>query len=649
MTVATLLPEVEHHPTHVMLHIDQLVPTPDNPRHFRVDEAFDALCQSVRKLGILSPLIARPMPHERPKPGREERFDLRAGHRRLEAARRIGLHRVPVIVRDMDDREAMEITVTENLQREDLSPLEESDGVQRLLDVGWSVEEIADRFGKGPQWVARRAKLRGLCGPLRMAMDEPSHWLAAWPAGHLEALAKLAEATQHAVFERLDDAFGQIFGQGIESNGLIPRLADLETWIARGFLHTLAGAPWKLDDETLLPAAGACTACPKRSSCEPLLFDADADPDSKGKAAKDRCLDRECYERKGAALAKRNITSLTVQGQKPVQLIAEKTEWETREELKKKGGVDERGYIAAKANTAGAIQAVVVSGPATGEARWVKPAGKPSSSGSSSRSSVSREVAKPKSLKEKQKGLEKRRRVWAIGHVVERLEAIIDELPTGSPTLRELLDKPVDVVQLACAFGTAWNAESVSHDKGVTYGMLKRPKGLRGGWLLYADLVEKAPRERAEEQLWCHVLRVWVKRMSGQQREFQFDQLYSECERICRMVGWSFVEIRAAAEDAVKTPKSWQAELDAQAAKGSKSKGKRAAASPANAPLNAHTGRPDPALGLLRKGKPSAKKSRPRTSAAAAATRKRPKDQAPAGKPAKKPAKSPRKGKKVPF
>ena len=94
----------------------------------RFDEAeLEALAQSVREKGVLQPLLVRPVEEE------EAAFELIAGERRWRAAQRAGLHRVPVLVRALGDAEAMEIALIENLQREDLSALEEAEAYRRLM------------------------------------------------------------------------------------------------------------------------------------------------------------------------------------------------------------------------------------------------------------------------------------------------------------------------------------------------------------------------------------------------------------------------------------------------------------------------------------------------------------------------------------
>ncbi|MCW6048485.1 ParB/RepB/Spo0J family partition protein, partial [Enterobacter hormaechei subsp. xiangfangensis] len=94
---------------------------------------------SIREKGLLQPLVVRP---------KGEGYELVAGERRLRAAEMAGLKEIPVIIRDLTDQEAMEVALVENLQREDLTPLEEARGYQALLGLGLTQEEVAKRVGK---------------------------------------------------------------------------------------------------------------------------------------------------------------------------------------------------------------------------------------------------------------------------------------------------------------------------------------------------------------------------------------------------------------------------------------------------------------------------------------------------------------------
>jgi len=542
-------PEVMHHPTHVMLHVDQLVPTPDNPRHFHDDEAFRSLAGNIRKLGrILQPLLARPMPGQKPRKDRTEMFDLRAGERRWRAAKAIGMTHVPVIVLDLDDREAMEVTITENLQRQDLTPLEESDGIQRLLAIGWTVESVAERFSKSPRWVAKRAKLRELNAKWRKAIDDPTHWASRWPAANLEVIAPLPEKTQSDVLDELDQDGGQLWDS--PHNDVIPKADALHRWIARQYLDVLSGATWDLGDATLVPKAGACSACPKRASAQPLLFDDDVDAK---KPSGDRCLDKACFAAKGMAQAKRKVAELTVGGKPPVQLLGSASWDPDTKALEKKGAVHASRYSAAKAGSAGAVQAVVVHGESAGEVRWVKPAG--SGGSASSRSSAGKlEPATRMTMAQKRAALNKRRQVWVINAVRDHVQAMLDR-KLGIPlTVMQLAEQEgvEETLRHVCAFGTAWNADNIHHDKSKYVTRHRSSKDF-AGWPAMDEL-EDAKLPDLLESLWRHVLRVFVDRLTN---PYDVPKYVADAERIAQTVYLDFRALVAKAELEIPTPRSW--------------------------------------------------------------------------------------------
>ena len=146
-------------------------------RHFAEDE-LEALAQSVREKGVLQPLLVRPIDEA------EAAFELIAGERRWRAAQRAGLHQVPVLVRAMGDIEALEIALIENLQREDLTALEEAEAYRRLMDqFGRTQSDIAEALGKSRSHVANMLRLLNLPEAVRRRLEEGS-----LSAGHARAL-----------------------------------------------------------------------------------------------------------------------------------------------------------------------------------------------------------------------------------------------------------------------------------------------------------------------------------------------------------------------------------------------------------------------------------------------------------------------------
>jgi len=176
-------------PQERVLRVDQIAPSPWQPR-LRFDDAkLQELSESMRQHGVVEPLVVRP---------REGGFELVAGERRLRAARLCGLDAVPVVVREMDDREALEVTLVENLQREDLSALEEAAAYARLIDeFGATQEEVARRTGKSRPAVANTIRLLQLPEAVREEMRT-----GRLTAGHARALLALDSPVEQTALAR---------------------------------------------------------------------------------------------------------------------------------------------------------------------------------------------------------------------------------------------------------------------------------------------------------------------------------------------------------------------------------------------------------------------------------------------------------------
>jgi ParB family chromosome partitioning protein len=134
-----------------LVDIDLIEPSPYQPRTRFREESLAELAQSIQSTGIVQPLVVRPA---------DSRFQLLAGERRWRAAQRAGLTRVPVVVREVDDQAALEITLVENIQREDLNPVEEARAFERFMsNFHLTQEEVAARTGKDRTTVANAVRL----------------------------------------------------------------------------------------------------------------------------------------------------------------------------------------------------------------------------------------------------------------------------------------------------------------------------------------------------------------------------------------------------------------------------------------------------------------------------------------------------------
>ncbi len=137
--------------------IELLMRNPDQPRRVFADADIDDLAASIREKGVLLPLLVRPAP------GKAGQFQIIAGERRWRAAQKAGLHAVPVIVRDMDDLEVLEVGIIENVQRADLNPIEEARGYKVLIDrFGRTQDALAQVVGKSRPHIANMLRLLGL-------------------------------------------------------------------------------------------------------------------------------------------------------------------------------------------------------------------------------------------------------------------------------------------------------------------------------------------------------------------------------------------------------------------------------------------------------------------------------------------------------
>ena len=132
--------------------IDRIEPNPENPRLLFEESALEELASSIREHGVLQPILVRPA-------GRDQ-YQVVAGERRWRAARLAGLLTIPALIEELDDDDALEIAVIENLQREDLSPLEEATIYEKMVtEHGYSIRKLAQKLGKDKGYLENRLRL----------------------------------------------------------------------------------------------------------------------------------------------------------------------------------------------------------------------------------------------------------------------------------------------------------------------------------------------------------------------------------------------------------------------------------------------------------------------------------------------------------
>ena len=167
----------------VSLRLSEIDPNRDQPRRRFNEEALNELAESIKSVGVIQPILVH-------KSGR--RYVIIAGERRWRAARLAGLTEIPAIVRDWDEVRRLEAALVENLQRDDLNPIEEATGVNRLMEqCGLTQEAAAERLGRSRSAIANLLRLLTLPEPIRHMLEEGT-----LTSGHARALIPLPEEMQ---------------------------------------------------------------------------------------------------------------------------------------------------------------------------------------------------------------------------------------------------------------------------------------------------------------------------------------------------------------------------------------------------------------------------------------------------------------------
>jgi ParB family chromosome partitioning protein len=205
---------------------------------------------------------------------------------------------IPVRIVNLTDAQALEAQLIENLQRKDVHPLEEAQGFRALLKLEepqYSIEQIAAKTGKSPAYIASRLKLTELAYPVveSFAKDEIG-------VGHALLLAKLQPEQQE---EALAACYQESYGNGSKPKRILLPVRHLQLWIEHNILLELGIAPFSKEDAQLVPEAGSCLECPKRTGHNVLLFA------EIGKTHPDSCSDPKCYQAKLDAFVQQTIAT----------------------------------------------------------------------------------------------------------------------------------------------------------------------------------------------------------------------------------------------------------------------------------------------------------------------------------------------------
>jgi len=267
------------------LPLAQLQESPTNPRRRFDEHSLNELAASFKSQGVLQPLLVRAISNDK--------YEVIAGARRLRAAKLAELADVPVRVVALSDSDCVVAQLIENIQREGVHPMEEAlafDALLRLESPHYDIAAVAQKAGKSPAFVAQRQRLVELIPSIAEAFLADQIGV-----GHALEIAKLPQAQQEKAF---DAAFRTVWNGGKDTRVLLP-LRDLTAWIEQNILLSLDSVPFDKNDITLVPEAGSCAECPKRTGFNTLLF---------GEMShRDQCTDGVCFNNKLGKFVERQI------------------------------------------------------------------------------------------------------------------------------------------------------------------------------------------------------------------------------------------------------------------------------------------------------------------------------------------------------
>jgi ParB family chromosome partitioning protein len=268
-----------------------LVESTTNPRRVFAEEGLKELAASIRSQGVLSPLLVRPKD--------ERSFEIVAGARRYRAAQMAEVETVPVRIVFLSDEEALVAQLIENLMRRDVHPMEEANGfaaMLRLEEPKYSIEQLSARTGKSAVYIASRLRLTELAPAVVEAFYREEIGV-----GHALLLAKLQPSEQE---QALAACFKEDWSNGDrKAKRILLPVRNLQFWIEHNILLILKDAPFDKRDAQLVPEAGSCVDCPKRTGHNKLLF-ADI-----GQKNSDSCTSPNCYQAKVTAHVAKTIAA----------------------------------------------------------------------------------------------------------------------------------------------------------------------------------------------------------------------------------------------------------------------------------------------------------------------------------------------------
>lgn len=266
--------------------LSQIVPGGLNPRKTQDKAAMEQLTASIKEKGVLQPIIVRNKELQAVKKNGEtvgnDIYEIVCGARRCAAAKALGLKEIPAVVMELTDAQAAEVAITENLQREDMNPIEEARAYDALIRATkGSPEALAVKLGKGAAYIAGRLKLLTLCPAALKAVEEGEI-----SVGHGAVLARIGDPKEQAEFFK-----------AMSREKMSVRQAENALERAGRMLNR---APFDTKD---------CKRCPSNGAQQKELFDGDTDLNG-------RCLNTACFAKKADEHLKARLAELKAKGEK---------------------------------------------------------------------------------------------------------------------------------------------------------------------------------------------------------------------------------------------------------------------------------------------------------------------------------------------
>src|SRR5437660_11491416 len=293
--------------------LDRISESKRNPRTQFDERRLAELADDIKQHGVLEPVLVRPFTN-----GKAGTYELVFGSRRYRASKLAKRETIPATVRELTDAECRELQLVENVQRADTHELDEGQGYANLLSLQPSntVETIAAKVAKSPAYVNGRLQLLKLIDEAQQAFRAAKlNYSHAFEIARLQA--KDQQRAMQECFPQHRNAAAVLKDQKAEA----VTVRQLRGWIEREVLLDLTNAPFDANDETLLPSAGSCVQCPKRTGSNPLLF---ADVQRKS-----TCTDRACYQSKVSAFVQIRVKQVEAEGEKPLP-VSRAPSWQTK-------------------------------------------------------------------------------------------------------------------------------------------------------------------------------------------------------------------------------------------------------------------------------------------------------------------------------